>query len=105
MNALQENFNLFIQGISISEYAKSLLKAYFKLSSKHQGQISVFVDSLEELYDLQDSYTKIETRSHELEGSSARHKALAQAGIPIHKVVEWVEDFWHCAIDDPGSLC
>ncbi|KAK0435651.1 hypothetical protein EV421DRAFT_1740111 [Armillaria borealis] len=103
-NALQDKFNSFIQGMSISEYAESLLKAYFKSSSKCQGQIGVFVDPLEELYDLRDSYTKTEARSREVEGLSARHKALAQAGIPIHRVVEWVEDFWRCAIDGPGSF-
>ncbi|SJL18444.1 uncharacterized protein ARMOST_22033 [Armillaria ostoyae] len=104
VNALRDKFDFFIQGMSISEYAESLLKAYFKSSSKCQGQIGVFVDPLEELYDLWDSYTKIEARSHEVEGLSARHKVLVQAGIPIHKVVEWVEDFWRCAIDGPGSL-
>ncbi|PBK73749.1 hypothetical protein ARMSODRAFT_972132 [Armillaria solidipes] len=104
VNALQDKFNSFIQSMSISEYTESLLKAYFKSSSKCQGQIDVFIDPLEELYDLHDSYTKTEARSHEVEGLSARHKALAQAGIPIHRVVEWVEDFWCCTIDGPGSF-
>ncbi|KAK0436072.1 uncharacterized protein EV420DRAFT_1487665 [Desarmillaria tabescens] len=103
-NALQDKFNSFIQGVSISEYAESLLKAYFKSSSKRQGQIGVFVDPLQELYGLRDSYTKIEARSREVEGLSTRHNVLVQTGIPIHKVVEWVEDFWRCAIDGPGSL-
>lgn len=102
--ALQDKFNSFIQGTSIGEYAESLLRVYFKSNSKRQGQISVFVDPLQDLYELRDAYTKIQDQSLAAEGLSARHNSLVQAGGPITKVVEWVEDFWRCAIEGPRSL-
>ncbi|KAK0441478.1 uncharacterized protein EV420DRAFT_1650085 [Desarmillaria tabescens] len=102
--ALQDKFNSFIQGTSIGQYAESLLRAYFKSNSKCQGQISIFVDPLQDLYELQDAYTTIQDQSLEVEGLSVRHNSLVQAGGPINKVIKWVEDFWHCTIDGPGSL-
>ncbi|KAK0463399.1 hypothetical protein IW261DRAFT_1427578 [Armillaria novae-zelandiae] len=102
--ALQDGFNSFIWGMSMHEYAKWLLKAYFKLNSQCQGQISVFADPLQDLYDLWGAYMKIQDRSLEAEGLSARHNSLVQAGRPINKVIEWVEDFWCYASDSPGSL-
>ncbi|KAK0471666.1 hypothetical protein IW261DRAFT_1424914 [Armillaria novae-zelandiae] len=93
--ALQDGFNSFIQGMSMHEYAKWLLKAYFKSNSQCQGQISVFADPLQDLYDLQGAYMKIQDRSLEAE---------VQAGRPINKVIEWVEDFWCYTSDSPGSL-
>ncbi len=90
--------------MSIHAYVESLLKAYFKSTSQRQGQIDVFVEPLHDLYELRDSYAEILAKSNEVEGSSARHRKLAQAGVPIKKVIEWVEDIWRCAIDGPGSL-
>ncbi|PBK91047.1 hypothetical protein ARMGADRAFT_1032121 [Armillaria gallica] len=49
--AFQDIFNSFIQGTSIGEYAESLLRVYFKSNLKCQGQISVFVDPLQDLYE------------------------------------------------------
>lgn len=80
------------------------MRVYFKSNSKRQGQISVFVDPLQDLYELRDAYTKIQDQSLAAEGLSARHNSLVQAGGPITKVVEWVEDFWRCAIEGPRSL-
>ncbi len=89
---LQDRFRTFIQGMSIHAYVESLLKAYFKSTSQCQGQINVFVEPLHDLYKLRDSYAEILAKSNEVEGSSARHHKLAQAGVPIKKVIEWVED-------------
>ncbi|KAK0436513.1 hypothetical protein EV421DRAFT_1739473 [Armillaria borealis] len=75
--ALQDKFNSFIQGTSIGEYAESLLRAYFKSNSKRQGQISVFVDPLQDLYELRDAYTKIQDQSLAAEGLSYKQVVLS----------------------------
>ncbi|KAK0486837.1 hypothetical protein EDD18DRAFT_1110946 [Armillaria luteobubalina] len=104
VKALQDEFNSFIWGMSMHKYVERLLKAYFKSNSPRQGQIGVFADPLQDLYNLQGTYMKIQDRSLEAKGPSTRHNSLVQAGRPINKVIEWVEDFWRYASDSPGSL-
>ncbi|KAK0488335.1 hypothetical protein EDD18DRAFT_1110308 [Armillaria luteobubalina] len=104
VKALQDEFNSFIRGMSMHKYVEWLLKAYFKSNSRRQGQIGVFADLLQDLYNLQGAYMKIQDRSLEAEGLSTRHNSLVQAGRPINKVIKWVDDFWRYASDSPGSL-
>ncbi|SJL13947.1 uncharacterized protein ARMOST_17398 [Armillaria ostoyae] len=101
---LQDDFNYFIGGVSLTGFVKHLLKKYFRSDSKHQGQIAVFVEPLDELYRFQKSYGCIVAQSLRIEGPSARHLALEQEGQLIGRAVEWVEDIWHCAIDGLGNL-
>lgn len=101
---LWDDFDYFIGGVLLTSFVKHLLKRYFRLDSKRQGQITVFVEPLDELYQFKKSYGCIIVQSLRIKGSSARHLALEQEGQSIGRAIEWVEDIWRCAIDGPGNL-
>lgn len=52
-----EEFNDFLKGRTPHDYVEDCLRAYFQNKSQRQGQISLFVDPLDNLGWMQDGYT------------------------------------------------
>ncbi|KAK0437741.1 uncharacterized protein EV420DRAFT_1486907 [Desarmillaria tabescens] len=74
------------------------------INSHRQGQLSLFVDPLDDLYQMQKNYAEIVTKALQSNGSSERQQKLACTGEPIGCLVRWLEDIWHVAIDGPEKL-
>ncbi len=99
-----EEFNDFLKGRTPHDYVEDRLRAYFQNKSQWQGQISLFVDPLDNLGWMQDGYTQIAAKALHADGPSKRQIKLAEAGQPIKCLVGWLEDIWHSAIDGPQEL-
>ncbi|SJL06447.1 uncharacterized protein ARMOST_09784 [Armillaria ostoyae] len=95
-NALQDKFNSFIQGMSISEYAESLLKAYFKSSSKRQGQIGVFVDPLMSLQALYAQNSRI---------LCTNCRSCPPNGLSVNQRLHTSSYYFHAMATTPHALC
>ncbi|PBK98292.1 hypothetical protein ARMGADRAFT_1026353 [Armillaria gallica] len=104
LKILQE-FEDFLVGKVPSDYVKFLLCCYFKDSSQQQGEIGLFVEPLDILYEMKEAYRSISTKALQADGPSDHQKKLDCAGKKIGTLIWWLEDIWHAAIDDPYGLC
>ncbi len=103
MEVLQE-FEDFLVGQAPSDYISSLLCCYFKNNSRWQGEIGLFVEPLDNLYEMQKVYKSITAKALQTDGPSERQKKLESAGEKIGRLISWLEDIWRAAIDGPYNL-
>ncbi|KAK0453024.1 uncharacterized protein EV420DRAFT_1482015 [Desarmillaria tabescens] len=103
--AILQEFEDFIGGKTPSDYVEYLLGQYFKDKSRCQGQIAVFVEPLDSLYHMRKSYDSITAQALQADGHSDRQKELEKLGSPMVKLIFWLEDIWHVAVDGPYHLC
>ncbi|KAK0481233.1 hypothetical protein IW261DRAFT_1418343 [Armillaria novae-zelandiae] len=54
-----QQFEDFLVGKTPSDYVKSLLRCYFKDSSRRQGEIGLFVEPLDVLYKMQEAHSAV----------------------------------------------
>ncbi|KAK0237357.1 hypothetical protein EDD85DRAFT_791025 [Armillaria nabsnona] len=86
------------------EVSLSLLCRYFKNNSHRQGEIGLFVEPLDNLYEMQKAYKSITAKALQTDGPSERQKKLESAGEKIGRLISWLEDIWHATIDGPYNL-
>ncbi len=103
LKILQE-FEDFLVSKVPSDYVKFLLRCYFKDSSRRQGEIGLFVEPLDILYEMKEAYGSISTKALQADGPSDRQKKLDCAGKKIGTLIWWLEDIWRAAIDGPYGL-
>ncbi|KAK0216560.1 hypothetical protein EDD85DRAFT_436346 [Armillaria nabsnona] len=99
-----QEFEDSLKGRTPHDYVELLLRLYFKSNSRRQGQLSLFVDPLDDLYRMQKNYTDIVTKALQADGPSEWQQKLARAGEPIGHLVHWLEDIWRAGIEGPQSL-
>ncbi|KAK0463311.1 hypothetical protein IW261DRAFT_1427863 [Armillaria novae-zelandiae] len=97
-----QQFEDFLVSKTPSDYVKSLLRCYFKDSSRRQGEIGLFVEPLDVLYKMQEAHRSISMQALQADGPSKRQKRLDCAGNGIGTLISWLEDIWRAGID--GSL-
>ncbi len=102
--AIVQEFEDLLKGKTPHDYVEIVLRLYFKSNSQRQGQLSLFVDPLDDLYRLQKSYAEVVAKAFQTDGSSERQKKLLKAGEPIRCLVCWLEDIWRAGIDGPQEL-
>ncbi|KAK0239003.1 hypothetical protein EDD85DRAFT_951215 [Armillaria nabsnona] len=102
--AIVQEFEDFLLGKTPSSYVESLLGQYFKNKSRRQGQISIFVEPLDDLYRMRKAYASITAVALEADGPSDCQKVLETLGKPIELLISWLEDIWRAAIDGPYHL-
>ncbi|KAK0466896.1 uncharacterized protein EV420DRAFT_1698898 [Desarmillaria tabescens] len=90
LTVLQE-FEDFLVGKAPSDYVKSLLCRYFKDNSRRQGEIGLFVEPLDDLYEMQKAYESISAKALQTDGPSERQKKLESAGEKIGQLISWLE--------------
>ncbi len=86
MEVLQE-FEDFLVGQAPSDYISSLLCRYFKNNSRWQGEIGLFVEPLDNLYEMQKVYKSITAKALQTDGPSERQKKLESAGEKIGQLI------------------
>ncbi|KAK0476377.1 hypothetical protein IW261DRAFT_1567058 [Armillaria novae-zelandiae] len=82
-----QQFEDFLVGKTPSDYVKSLLRCYFKDSSRRQGEIGLFVEPLDVLYKMQEAHRSISMQALQADGPSKRQKRLDCAGNGIGTLI------------------